>query len=353
MGVATFEQSQSPEAVVSRHGGHGSGAGMPDMSRDQVQTRPNSQSSDNVLPSLSIDGLDGVKGQNVLSETKYANGQKDFELGNGNHVIQFAPGDSQDRVAEVTSQGGHVHQTRYRDGHIEKTDDRRVEQSPDGHGGGGLKIADNPRDDSRQNDRPKDVGADRESSEGAEDNQEEEIKNPDGTRVRSGPDGVRKEFPDGKSEITSPDGTVTIKYPEETHNKDGSVSKTYPYDGRKETTGYGGDDPRESQTEYPNGRKEIHYKNGNSETQFEPNNKEGKVSEVTVDGGKTTITKFKDGHVEKEDENGDITKSYPPKNGKPGYNVVISKDAQGNTTVTREPYEEIAADPKKYEEKAS
>jgi hypothetical protein len=353
MGVAHFEQPQHPEAVTS-HGGNGGGSGMPDMSRDRVDRRPNSNSSDNVLPSLSIDGLDGVKGQNVLSETKYSNGQKDYELGNGNHVTEFAPGDQEDRVAEVTSQDGHVHQTKYRDGHVEKNDDRPIDQSSDEHGGdNGRQNTDHRGDGSRQGDQQADAGAHSQSGEGGADNQEEEIRNPDGSKIRSGPDGVRKEFPDGKAEITAPDGTVTIRYPEETHNKDGSVSKTYPYDGRKETSGYGDDDPRDSQTEYPNGRKEIHYKNGNSEIQFEPNNKEGKVSEVTVDGGKTAITKFKDGHVEKEDANGGITKSYPPKDGKPGYNVVISKDAQGNTTVTREPYEEIATDPKKYEEKAS
>ncbi|HNB20919.1 MAG TPA: hypothetical protein PKZ32_00780 [Candidatus Melainabacteria bacterium] len=350
MGAAHFEQTQPPEAATTH--AHDRGAGMPDMSRDRVDARPNSSSSDNVLPSLSIDGLDGVKGQKVLSETKYSNGQKDYELGNGNHVIEFAPGDQENRVAEVTSQGGHVHQTKYRDGHVEKTDDRQDDQ-PSKDGGEAGRGTDNHRDDSRHGDQPNESGSQGTSGEGGESNEEEEISNPDGSKIRSGPDGVRKEFPDGKAEITSPDGTVTTKYPEETRNKDGSVSKTYPYDGRKETTGYGADDPRDSQTEYPNGRKEVHYKNGNSEIQFEPNNKEGKVSEVTVDGGKTTITKFKDGHVEKEDENGDITKSYPPKNGKPGYNVVISKDAQGNTTVTREPYEEIATDPKRYEENAS
>ncbi len=167
----------------------------------------------------------------------------------------------------------------------------------------------------------------------------------DGTKVRTGPKGVVVEYPDGKTETTDPDGRVTTEYPKEVKNKDGTVTKEYPYDGRKEKSGFDEDDPREKETEYPNGRKVTEYKDGHKVTKFESNDPQKRESETVSKDGHVTTTRFRDGHTEQvDDRTGEIVKSYPPKNGKPGYNVTIGKDANGNTTVVTGPYEELKSE---------
>lgn len=174
---------------------------------------------------------------------------------------------------------------------------------------------------------------------------ESESTGADGTKVRTGPKGVVVEYPDGKTETTDPDGRVTTEHPKEVKNKDGTVSKEYPYDGRKETSGYNEDDPREKETEYPNGRKVTEYKDGHVVTKFEPNDPQKRESETVSQDGHVTTTRFRDGHTEQvDDRTGEIVKSYPPKNGKPGYNVTIGKDVNGNTTVVTGPYEELKSE---------
>ncbi|MBA3858299.1 MAG: hypothetical protein C0507_15450 [Cyanobacteria bacterium PR.3.49] len=189
-------------------------------------------------------------------------------------------------------------------------------------------------------------GGQKSAADGAQETDgESESTGADGTKVRTGPKGVVVEYPDGRTETTDPDGQVTTEYPKEVKNKDGTVTKDYPYDGRKETSGYDEDDPREKETEYPNGRKVTEYKDGHVVTKFEPNDPQKRESETVSKDGHVTTTRFRDGHTEQvDDRTGEIVKSYPPKNGKPGYNVTIGKDADGNTTVVTGPYQELKSE---------
>lgn len=194
--------------------------------------------------------------------------------------------------------------------------------------------------------RPKEVIVVHPNQDGAaiEGERESESVGSDGSKIRSGPRGVVVEYPDGRTETTAPDGSVRTEYPKEVQHPDGTTTTEFPYDGRRETTGYAEDDLRKKETEYPNGRKETEFKDGHKETQFEPNDPEGRTREHVSADGHVTTTKYRDGHTEQvDDRTGEVAKSYPPKNGKPGYTVRIGKDADGNTTVIHGPYEELRA----------
>lgn len=192
--------------------------------------------------------------------------------------------------------------------------------------------------------REGDKGGDNSGKEGENPGQESgsETVGADGTKVRTGAGGVIVEYPDGKTETTDPEGRVTTEYPKEVRNKDGTLTKHYPYDGRQETSEYDEDDPREKDTEYPNGRKETEFKDGHKVTNFESSDPEKRESETVSKDGHVTTTKYRDGHTEQiDDRTGDVVKSYPPKDGKPGYNVTIHKGQDGNTSVETGTYEEL------------
>jgi hypothetical protein len=169
----------------------------------------------------------------------------------------------------------------------------------------------------------------------------EEIRE-DGSKVRSGPGGVVVENPGGSVTHYKPDGTEESEEPKSGKNADGTEYKIYPYDGRKETSGFDENDPKDTVTEWPDGRKETLFKDGHKETEFPKDDPDGRVSETVSDGGNVTTTKYKDGRTEQVDSRtGDKTISYPPHNGQPGYNVVITTDADGKTVVKREPYKPL------------
>jgi hypothetical protein len=135
------------------------------------------------------------------------------------------------------------------------------------------------------------------------------------------------EHPDGTTEIVDPSGRKTTVHPTEIKNPDGTTTVVYPYDGRKETTGFGSEDPRSKEVKYPDGRTETTYNDGHTKTTFPPGDE--RESETVSADGNVTTTKYRDGHTQTVDKTtGDTTINYPPRGNNPGSTVTIHKDGQ-------------------------